>query len=30
MVPAGFEPAPPKRTDLETAALDRSAIAPLC
>ena len=30
MVPAGFEPAPPKRIDLESIALDRSAIAPFC
>ena len=29
MVPAGFEPAPPKRTDLESVALDHSAIEPL-
>ena len=26
MTPAGFEPAPPKRTDLKSVALDHSAI----
>ena len=26
MTPAGFEPAPPKRTELKSVALDHSAI----
>ena len=29
VAPAGFEPAPPKRTELKSVALDHSAIAPL-
>jgi hypothetical protein len=28
LVPAGFEPAPPKRPDLESGALDHSAKVP--
>ena len=30
MVPVGFEPTPPKRLELESSALDRSATKPLC
>ena len=29
MTPAGFEPAPPKRTELKSVALDHSAIVSL-
>ena len=29
IAPAGFEPAPPKRTELKSVALDHSAIVPL-
>ena len=30
MSPAGFEPAPPKRTELKSVALDHSAIETCC
>ena len=30
LAPAGFEPALPKETDLESVALDHSAIDPVC
>ena len=30
MVQVGFEPTPPKRLELESSALDHSAIEPLC
>ena len=30
VVQVGFEPTPPKRLELESSALDRSATEPLC